>query len=166
MLKRPPIQTKKAAVRLSTYLKGINYSDNGLCTVYNKVKIYLSECVSYSQQLPLSVQVFPQTRQYLSISQPKKIGLGMKASREATKQPIPRPKLFSSDGMQRRLMRKFVDLLDAPTSLRKHMTARKIRNCLEQSTGQAPSTTYCSCKRAKMINVLHVGHLAYLGDVC
>lgn len=68
----------------------------------------------------------------------------MKPSKEATIQPSPRPKLFCSDGMQRRLIRKFVDLLDAPTSFRKHMTARKMRNCLEQSTGQAPSTTYCN----------------------
>jgi len=42
--------------------------------------------------------------------------------------------------MQRRAMSRLVDLLDAPTSFRKHITARKTRNSLKQSTGQVPST--------------------------
>jgi len=64
----------------------------------------------------------------------------MKPSREAAMEPNPRAKVFSSGGMQRRARSRFVDLLDAPTSLRKHITPRKIRNSLKQSTGQVPST--------------------------
>jgi len=71
------------------------------------------------------------------------MGLGMKVSTEYTMLPKPREKVLSLEGTQRRANSRLLDLPVAPTNFRKHMTARKMKNCLLQSTGQTPSKAIC-----------------------
>lgn len=89
---------------------------------------HLSDSGSYSQQFPLWVHVLPHTRHILSISQPKNMGLGMKANKLINIIPRPMAVALSSSGTHLTDTKKFDALPVDPMNFIKHITARKITN--------------------------------------
>lgn len=100
---------------------------------------YLNVSPSYSQQLPLPVHVLPHTRQVLSSTSPKKIGLGMNDIRLSTIMPKPIDTALSFSSTQRTDTRKLLARPVAPENFRKHITTRKVMNSFWQFSGHGPA---------------------------
>lgn len=101
---------------------------------------YLKDSGSYNQQLPLFEQVLPHTKHNLSNTQPKNMGLGIKAIIDIIIIPKPMAAVLSFSGTHRTDTKKFEALPVAPINFNKHITPRKVTNCVKQLTGQAPDT--------------------------
>ena len=102
---------------------------------------HLSISVSYSQQFPVPVHVFPHTRHVMSCSAPKKIGLGINENKHIKAKPKPMATVLSRSSIHLTPTRKLLALPVASENLRKHITARNMKNSFWQFIGHALSFT-------------------------
>lgn len=102
------------------------------------LRYYLSDSGSYSQQLPLFVHVLPHTKHSRSSTQPKNMGLGIKANMDIIIMPKPMAAVLSFSGTHLTVTKKFEALPVAPMNFKPHITAKNVTNCVKQLTGHAP----------------------------